>query len=397
MHASLFEKEEIMQYEIKLIDDALNVVTSHLERVEFKDRRDLEFTISDFDITYDQDIILVINESYRDKKKKQNIEKFEVHAFKNKNNYSKEIINVDFTGKEVINCEIMVNKDNILNLVGFYSSVNKRGKANWKLKGIYSGTVDLNSNDVTNLKFNVFDYETKVKLIGERRAKKDKDIMPLYSTHSLIEKDNGGLIFMAEYRRSVVGKSQGIGIGGLGVSLTPITFMSNEIIVTSLNTDGSVEWSNVITKDQMASYTTLSAGFVSFSGTSNFSVGVGISIPLAVLGKGPEYLGAIPIYKDGKLIVVFNDNVKNKGITDIQEIKKMTNYNKAIPTAFQFSKTGEITRMDPESVAKDEVVIRPGVYYSKYNDEYIIYASKKKQDKLGRMTISGNKEIVKRD
>ncbi|MFT6730318.1 MAG: hypothetical protein ACJA1H_001640, partial [Glaciecola sp.] len=265
MHASLFDKEEVMQYEIKLINKDLDIVTSYLEKVSFEDRKDLEFTISDFDLTFEEDIFLVINESYRDRKAKKNIEKFEVHAFKKRNGYLKEVINVDFTGKEVINCEMLMTANNTLNLVGFYSSVNKRGKANWKLKGVYSATINASSNEVTNLKFNVFDHATKVKLIGERRAKKNKDIPPYYSTHSLIEKEDGGLIFLAEYRQSIIGNSGGIGIGGIGISFTPITFLTNEIIVTSLNADGSVEWANVLAKDQRASFTTMSIGMYGFS------------------------------------------------------------------------------------------------------------------------------------
>lgn len=387
MHASLFDKEEIMQYEIKLFDENLNTITSHLERVPFTDRKDLEFTIADFDISYEEDIFLVINESYRDKKQKQNIEKFEVHAFKKRNSYTKEIINVDFTDKEVINCEILMTKDNMLNLVGFYSSVKKSGRANWKLKGIYSGTIDMASNTVANLKFNEFDYETKVKLIGERRAKKDKDITPFYATHSLIEKEDGGLIFLAEYRQAIIGRSQGIGIGGIGITMTPITFITNEIIVTSLNSDGSVAWTNVIAKSQRASFTTVSVGIYGFAGNSNFSVGVGVSVPVTVLGKGPEYLGAIPIYNNGKLSVVFNDNKKNIGITDIEEIKSLGNYNKAIPTAFIFGENGEIERLDSEEVQKDELILRPGVFFIKEANEYLIYSSKRKEDKLGRMFV----------
>lgn len=383
MHASLFKKEDIMQYEIKLIDENLNILASHLERVSFTDRRDLEFTIADFDVSFNDDIYLVINESYRDRKKKENIEKFEIHAFKKVNDYKKEVVKVNFKDREVINCEMLVTGDNLLQVVGFYSSVKKSGRANWKLKGVYAGTVDMNSNTVTNLKFNEFDYDTKVKLIGERRANKGKDVLPFYSTHSLIEKDDRGLILLAEYKLVHVGNTQGI--GPLGV--TPITYTTNEIIVTSLNTDGSVQWANVIPKKQRASFTTLSLGLFGFAGNSNFSVGVGISIPLAVLGKGPEYLGAIPIYEDGKLTVVFNDNRKNIGVTDIEKIKWLGNHNKAIPAAVTFNDSGEITRIDSKEAEKNQLILRPGVFYRNNPREYLIYASKRSQDKLGRMKI----------
>lgn len=112
-----------------------------------------------------------------------------------------------------------------------------------------------------------------------------------------------------------------------------------------------------------------------------------MAIPLTQMGKGPEYLGAIPIYKNGALNILFNDNVKNKGITDIEEIKSLGNYNNAVPTLFVFDNQGKITRKDPEEVIKNELVIRPGVYYRKTQNEYIIYSSRKKLDKLGRMIL----------
>ena len=82
-----------------------------------------------------------------------------------------------------------------------------------------------------------------------------------------------------------------------------------------------------------------------------------------------------------------NYNKKNKGITDMDEVKTLGNYNNAVPTLFQFDNTGKITRKDPEEVIKNELVIRPGVFYRKNNKEYLIYSSRKSQDKLGRMTL----------
>ena len=54
---------------------------------------------------------------------------------------------------------------------------------------------------------------------------------------------------------------------------------------------------------------------------------------------------------------------------------------------FVFDDKGNITRKDPEEVIKNELVLRPAVFYRKTQDEYIIYSSRKKQDKLGRMIL----------
>ena len=386
MHTCLFKKEDAVKYEVKLFDENLKTLFANSEKVTFDDsKKDYEFTIADFDINYRDDVFLVINESYRDKKQKEKVERFEVHAFKQANNYAKEIINIAFKDKEIINCKMMSNSKGMLQLAGFYSSVRENGKANKDLKGVYNATIDLATNANTNLKFNEFDYATKVKLLGERRAKKGKDVKPVYTITTLIEKEDGGMIILSEYQLVVVGQSQGIG----PLAFTPVTYIMNEIIITSLKPDGSLEWGNVLAKDQNATVTTMSfsLGALFGGGGGSFAVGIAANIPLTELGKGPEYLGAIPIYKNGELNILINDNVKNKGITDIEEIKTLGNYNKAVPSLFIFDKTGKITRKDPEEVIKNELVIRPGVFYRKNSKEYIVYSSRKKQDKLGRMVL----------
>lgn len=384
MHTALFEKEDAMKYEIKLFDDSLNVNFATEDKVSYDDsKKDYQFTISDFDVNSKNDVFLIVNEGYRDNKKKEKIEKFELHIFKNQNQYKKEIVNIDVKDKEIINCKMLSTNKNTLQIVGFYSSVRENGKANKELKGVYNATINLATNANENLKFNEFDYETKVKLLGERRAKKGKDVKPLYEIHSIIEKNDGGLIVVSEYRVVIVGQTQGFGPLGF----TPITYVTNEMIVTCLKPDGTLEWSNVVAKDQAAAVTVLSLGFFGTGGNGNFNVSAGVSIPLTVMGKGPEYLSGIPIYKDGQLNIIFNDNKKNKGITDIEEIKSLGNYNNSVPTLFVFDDKGQITRKDPEEAIKNELVMRPGIFYRKNQKEYLIYASRKSEDKLGRMIL----------
>lgn len=384
MHASKFPKEDAVKYDIKLFDENLTTLFSNEEKVTFDDsKKDFEFTISDFELNFQDDIFLVINESYRDSKKKEKVEKFQVHIFKRANGYKKEVVDINFKDKEIINCKMMSTNKNTLLIAGFYSSVRENGKANKELKGIYNATINLTNNVNENLKFNEFDYETKVKLIGERRAKKGKDVKPLYNITHIIEKNDGGLIVLSEYQLVYVGQSSGIG----PLAFTPITYTKNEIIITCLKPDGSLDWSNVLPKEQSAAVTTLSLAFSFASGNGNFAVGGSMMIPLAQMGKGPEYLGAIPIYKNGVLNIIFNDNVKNKGITNIEEIKSLGNYNNAVPSLFIFDEKGSITRKDPEEVIKNELVLRPGIYYRKSDNELIIYSSRKKLDKLGRLVL----------
>lgn len=385
MHTCLYDKEDAVKYEVKLFDDNLKTLFTNTEKVAFDDsnKKDYDFRIADFEISQNDDVFLVVNESYRDSKKKEKVENFEIQAFKASNNYTKEVININVKDKEIINCTMMATNNNILQLVGFYSSVRDNGKSNRELKGVYNATIDVNTNSTTNLKFNEFDYATKVKLIGERRAKKGKDVKPLYNITHIIEKNDGGLIVLSEYQFAYVGQSSGIG----PLAFTPVVYTKNEVIVTSLNPDGSHQWSNVVPKQQSAAVTVMSLSFGGAVGGGNFGVGVAMSIPLTQMGRGPEYLGHIPVYRDGQLNIIINDHIKNKGITDIEEIRDWGNYNNTVPSLFVFDDKGGMSRKDPEEVIKNELVIRPGVYYRKTPKEYIIYSSRKNKDKLGRLVM----------
>lgn len=383
MHTCKFNKEDAIKYEIKLFDSSLNTIMEDSEKVSYDDsKRRLNFRISDFDMNTQNDIFLVINESYLEEKK--DVEKMYVHAFKSSNKYAKEKIDINFTNHGVINCKMLGTHNGLLQLVGFYSPVKENGKLKYGLDGVYSVSINTKTNTAGEVKFNDFDYNTKVKLMGERRAKKDKDVDPLYNITNIIEKEDGGLIMLSEY--STITQGGSVGIGPLAMTSTVIT--CNEVIVTSLKNDGSLDWANVLPKKQDVSIKTLHF-FVGGYGLVNgsFAVGGGFQIAVPLLSRGPEYLSTIPIYKNNKLSILFNDNKNNVGVTDIEKIKDIGNYNNAVPTIFTFDEKGDFTRIDIEEAVKDQLIIRPLVYYRKTDSEYIIYGSRKASDKLGRLYI----------
>ena len=65
MHTALFEKEDSMKYEVKLFDDSLKTLFSTEDKVSYDDnKKDYQFTISDFDINNFDDVFLVVNEGF---------------------------------------------------------------------------------------------------------------------------------------------------------------------------------------------------------------------------------------------------------------------------------------------------------------------------------------------
>ena len=151
---------------------------------------------------------------------------------------------------------------------------------------------------------------------------------------------------------------------------------------------GSLEWSNVIPKEQQVTVSELGFSLGFLGGSGGVSVSASVYFPLTVLGSGPEYLSAIPIYHNGKLTVLVNDDPKNIGITNIDDVRKVRNVNKMIPVAFSFDeKTGEFTREDPADFEKKQIVVRPSSQYQISSNHYLIYAGNKNGNHIGELIL----------
>ena len=87
--------------------------------------------------------------------------------------------------------------------------------------------------------------------------------------------------------------------------------------------------------------------------------------------------------------MLVNDDPKNIGITEIDDVKKVRNVKKMIPVAFSFDEaTGELTRTDPKEFEKKQIVVRPGTTYRKSSNEIIIYGGKKEGNSLGELILN---------
>lgn len=384
MHVNINSRKEQLRYDINLIDKDLNVVHEDYSEHEFEDRKDLEFSLDDFEVNEHGDIFIVLSDSWRNKKKKTTETNLNVHAYYSSKNYERENINIDLKGKKVLNCNVINTLDGRLQLIGFYSDLRRNGKSEWRIEGIFDVALNTTDNTIVNEVFNKFTFDVKKKLIGERKAKKGKDLAPFYRNTHLIERDNGGVIVLSEWYIRSVGRTSGIG----PLAFTPVTYQTNEIIVTALDANGNLEWSNVLPKEQLVSVTQMSLGLFSGGSNGSVSVGVGVMFPLAVLGEGPEYLSSIPLYENGKLTLLVNDDPKNIGITDIDDVRKVRNIKKMIPVLFTFDDaTGKMERKDPTEFEKRQLVVRPGVTYKRGPGEYLIFATNKESKQLGELTI----------
>ena len=384
-HVGLDDRKNQLKYSVKLFDDRLAKVFDDSYINIFNKKNNHLFDFSDVQVNEHGDVLIATTESYRDKKKKTNINNITIHSYLANRNYEQELTKITLTGKRAVNCSLIETKDNTLHAIGFYSNLKKNGKAKITVEGIYDIAFDYEKGKVIKKNFNDFTLEIKKQLIGERRAKKGKDLEPYYTNIAFVERDNGGFIVLSEFKLIFESGSSGFG----PLSVTSYSYNTNEIIVTALNKDGTLDWSNVIPKEQRAIVSEV--GLSIFGGVSSGGASVSASayFPLAVISKGPEFLSAVPIYHNGKLTVIVNDDPKNIGITKMDDVKKVKNINKMIPVAFTFDEqTGAISRIDPKNFEKKQIVLRPFVIFEKSSKNYLIYGGNKKGNAIGELKLN---------
>ena len=384
-HVGLDDRKNQLKYSVKLFDDRLTKVFDDSYINTFNKKNNHLFDFSDVQVNEHGDVLIATTESYRDKKKKTNINNITIHSYLANRNYEQELTKITLTGKRAVNCSLIETKDNTLHAIGFYSNLKKNGKAKITVEGIYDIAFDYEKGKVIKKNFNDFTLEIKKQLIGERRAKKGKDLEPYYTNIAFVERDNGGVIVLSEFK--LIFESGSTGFGPL--SVTSYSYNTNEIIVTALNKDGTLDWSNVIPKEQRAIVSEV--GLSIFGGVSSGGASVSASayFPLEVISKGPEFLSAVPIYHNGKLTVIVNDDPKNIGITRMDDVKKVKNINKMIPVAFSFDEqTGAISRIDPKNFEKKQIVLRPFVIFEKSSKNYLIYGGNKKGNAIGELKLN---------
>lgn len=384
-HVGLDDRKNQLKYSVKLFDDRLAKLFDDSYINTFNKKNNHLFDFSDVQVNEHGDVLIATTESYRDKKKKTNINNITIHSYLANRNYEQELTKITLTGKRAVNCSLIETKDNTLHAIGFYSNLKKNGKAKITVEGIYDIAFDYEKGKVIKKTYNDFTLEIKKQLIGERRAKKGKDLEPYYTNIAFVERDNGGVIVLSEFKLIFESGSSGFG----PLSVTSYSYNTNEIIVTALNKDGTLDWSNVIPKEQRAIVSEV--GLSIFGGVSSGGASVSASayFPLAVISKGPEFLSAVPIYHNGQLTVIVNDDPKNIGITKMDDVKKVKNINKMIPVAFSFDEqTGAISRIDPKNFEKKQIVLRPFVIFEKSSKNYLIYGGNKKGNAIGELKLN---------
>lgn len=133
-----------------------------------------------------------------------------------------------------------------IRLVGIFSERNRAG-----LAGVLLGGIPLRDFVLDSIGFSRFDLELKTKLLGYKNASKDKELADYIVKNVFLRSDGGALLLAESYytsNQTYVQYSQ-----GFPIYREIVYYHHDEILVLSINQNGTIDWRQVIPKSQISS------------------------------------------------------------------------------------------------------------------------------------------------
>ncbi len=358
------KKEKKQLAEFILFDIDLNTLGKYNKRFPYADNEDdrIDFVNAKFD---KDDNVYILTASKERQGKVKTVE-YSLNQL-SKSGESKKM-KLGSSDKPIEQIDYQLATDGSINIFGFY--LIKKGTRSKGIEGIYIEKVSAETFESINKKVVGFTYSDKKLFLKDAAARKDKampkDFVPLY----YFENPNGSITMIAE-RRLVT-----VSMDSRGNRVT--RYLYQDVMLININENSEVNYIQDIDKRQAFAYsqTGLSLGLVTFYGG------------IAPTQNRLPYMSFMPIQKeDGSFIFLYNDNPKNVGL-ESDKRKTLTNMKKGLPMMAIIDKDGNKTVDVVFGAKDDETIFRTTINLQISNNEYFIYGSKLRKDKLGKITVN---------
>ena len=364
-------------YTMILFDENLTEVFTDKKNITSEEKRIWTFKFSDTKFNENGDIVFAIIESYRDKSEKNKYNNVTIYSYLANNNFNRKEIKIELQDNYLADCTVIPTKDDRLHVVGFYSTLKKSGRRQWHYEGIYDMVINYHNGEIIKKNFIPFP-DFVYDLFTRSQAKKEKGLYyTLFKNIAFIERDTGGIIVLTEY--DAKGDPGTFGVWPL--AWTSYSFDSEHVIVTALNPDGTLHWNDFIPKIQWMSIEIFGIMLIP---PPNYTQPASMTFPLVEMGTGEEYISVFPIYKNGKLTVLYNDHHK----TTDYDTRILEGLNRMETVAYIFDdETGEGKRVKPDQFQKGQINLKPLINHKISNNRYLIYGGNKTTNALGELKI----------
>lgn len=247
--------------------------------------------------------------------------------------------NIELDDYFVSNLKMSIQSAEEMLVAGFYSE-----KGVNYLKGTFSMTIDRLSGTITGMGIQNFSHSLMTSLSGnERKVTRGNEELVHYDLTQMYPREDGGAILIAEQFYIQQDKENG-----------RTAYHYNDIIVTRINADNTIDWSTHITKRQKT------------------------------YEDGGYYSSFVSVMNDGVVYFVYNDNPANLQSSTPTEGNLYNGEESAMILAAVDSK-GDLHQR-PLLDSSNNLVCRPAICLAQ-NKEMIIYSEASDHYSLGRINF----------
>jgi hypothetical protein len=351
-----FDKGDPEKFAFTVMDKNMEVVWHKDVKLPYNDEL---FNVEDF-IVDNQGNVHILGIVYRGKPKEKvkGLPNYDYHvlSYTSQGNVFKEYT-VNLKKNFITDMQITVRDNGEIIGSGFYSE-----NGTTTIKGTFFVALDNRSKSIGKEHVQEFNEQFLTEFMSERKARKGKELYK-YDLKRFQLRDDGGAVLIAEqYYITVVQQAPRMSGNGLMTSgSTTYLYTYNDIIVTSINPNGTIEWTRKIPKRQVTSN---DGGYFS-------------SFTYAVL-------------KD-KMYFVFNDH--NRNLTN-PNAENPANFNGAtkesVVVLVSIDSKGNMDKQPLMNRRSIEVTIRPKVSEQITDNELILFGERKRDHKFAKVTLGAS-------
>lgn len=286
------KKKENEYFAVRVLDSAYNSLWSAEVELPYEDRN---FARQNFKVTNGGEVFIHgIKTPERSKgEKKERKESNETHLLYKVFNEGGSVEEVNLGLEDVFVRDLGFYVDfgdqNTLAITGFYGEK----KAN-EMSGSFFITLDQTSLEAQTSNMQPFDRDLVASVIGEKKAKKGKDIKGSWVFRDFIRREDGGVIVVAEQHSIVVVTTQ-----TKNGTVTTYHYYYTDMLVQNIAPDGTIDWTAHIPKDQHT------------------------------IDDGGRFSGYLLMVNGDRLHFLYNDHVKNQKLFGMGKKKMKTFTNKS--------------------------------------------------------------------
>lgn len=340
-----YDKYANEKFQFRIIDQNLRPVQNLELTLPFKDK---DFGLESMVLSRKQEIYMLayIDIPRKEKKDEEPDYYYEILKIVPSEKGKVREFEIKFKDKFIDKVDFILDKKDNVKCFGFYADIQNNGKRKDGINGIFNFNVV--NDQAENINFKELDSKVVAEISGSRRANRDKGLDPHFKMNFFFEKQDGGMIVLAEEEIvRVVTTRTSNGNGGTSTS-TSTHYYNNSIFAVNIGPDGKIIWYSHVPKLQHC------------INEDNFS----------------SYHA---MYVKGTIYIIYNDEAEN-AITKTYE-KTMMNYMKALPVVVTISESGKSDKkvIGQGKQGRQDYLLKPGISDVVSENEAFFYA-----DRIGK-------------